>query len=61
MTLQSNEIVLITRDEINQLTPSPISDTTWEKMYEYITSDDNMWQVIDECIKTTVDEICGVW
>jgi hypothetical protein len=56
----TNEIVLVTRDEINQLTTKPISDEVWAKLYEFITSDDNMWQVIDECIKTTVDEVCGV-
>lgn len=52
-----NEIVLITRDEINQLTTSPISDYDWEKVREYIISDDNMWSVIDECIRTTVDDV----
>jgi hypothetical protein len=52
-----NEIVLITRDEINQLTTSPISDYDWERVREYIISDDNMWEVIDECIKTTLDDV----
>jgi hypothetical protein len=52
-----NEIVLITRDEINQLTTIPISDYDWERVREYIISDDNMWEVIDECIKTTLDDV----
>lgn len=53
----NDEIILITRDEINQLTTSPISDQEWERIREYIISDDNMWSVIDECIKNTVDEV----
>jgi ethanolamine ammonia-lyase large subunit len=53
----NDEIILITRDEINQLTTSPISDYDWERVREYIISDDNMWEVIDECIKTTLDDV----
>lgn len=53
----NDEVILITRDEINQLTTSPISDQEWERIREYIISDDNMWSVIDECIKNTVDEV----
>ena len=53
----NDEVILITRDEINQLTTSPISDQEWERIREFIISDDNMWSVIDECIKNTVDEV----
>lgn len=53
----NDEIILITRDEINQLTTSPISNYDWERIREFIISDDNMWSVIDECIKNTVDEV----
>jgi ethanolamine ammonia-lyase large subunit len=53
----NDEIILITRDEVNQLTTSPISNYDWERIREFIISDDNMWSVIDECIKNTVDEV----
>lgn len=56
--MNPNDIVLVTREEIDQLTDSPISDDVWEKVREYIISDDNMWEVIDECIKNTVSEVC---
>lgn len=56
--MNPNDIVLVTREEIDQLTKSPISDDMWDKVREWITSDDNMWEVIDECIKNTVSEVC---
>ena len=56
--MNPNDIVLVTREEIDQLTANPISDDVWEKVREYIISDDNMWEVIDECIKNTVSEVC---
>lgn len=56
--MNPNDIVLVTREEIDQLTDSPISDDVWERVREYIISDDNMWEVIDECIKNTVSAVC---
>lgn len=58
MTQYNDEIILVTRDEINQLTDKPISNEIWNQVYERIMSDDSIWQVVDECIKDIVDDVC---
>ena len=55
--IHENEIVLFNREEAIQLAGRIITDYEWDTIKEWITMDDNMWQVIDECIKNTIDEI----
>lgn len=55
--MNPNDIVLVTREEIDQLTANPISDDEWEQVREYIISDDDLWAHIDHVIKTVVDEV----
>lgn len=50
-------IVLTDREEIENLVGRTLTDEEWDKMYEWITTDDNMWSVIDECLRTTIDEV----
>ena len=54
---KENEIVLFNREEAIQLAGRVITDYEWDTIKEWVTMDDNMWQVIDECIKNTIDEI----
>lgn len=55
--MNPNDIVLVTREEIDQLTDSPISDNEWEQVREDIISNDDLWAHIDLVIKTAVDEV----
>ena len=52
-----NQILLFSRDEADDLSKRKLTDEEWSKIREWITTDDNMWQVIDECIKITIDEV----
>lgn len=52
-----NEIILLHREEATQLASRVITDHEWDTIKEWIITDDNMWQVIDECIKNTINEI----
>ena len=54
---KENEIVLFNREEAIQLAGRVITDYEWDTIKEWVTMDDKMWQVIDECIKNTIDEI----
>jgi hypothetical protein len=55
--MNPNDIVLVTREEIEQLTASPISDSEWEQVRDEIISNDDLWAHIDLVIKTVVDEV----
>ena len=55
--MNPNDILLVTREEIDQLTDSPISDKEWEQVREDIISNDDLWSHIDLVIKTAVDEV----
>jgi len=55
--MNPNDIVLVTREEIDQLTASPISDSEWEQVRDEIISNDDLWAHIDLAIKTVVDEV----
>lgn len=55
--MNPNDIVLVTREEIDQLTANPISDDEWEQIREDIISNDDLWAHIDLVIKTVVDEV----
>ena len=52
-----NQMILIDREEAELLAERDLSDQEWQMIKEHIATDDNMWQVIDECIKNTVDEV----
>jgi len=55
--INPNDIVLFTREEANQLVRRVLTDDEWLKIREWITSDDNLWEVIDECIQNTISEV----
>lgn len=55
--MNPNDIVLVTREEIDQLTANPILDDEWEQIREDIISNDDLWAHIDLVIKTLVDEV----
>ena len=55
--MNPNDIVLVTREEIDQLTDSPISDKEWEHVREDIISNDDLWAHIDHAIKTVVESV----
>ena len=54
-----NEMILVDREEIELLAERNITDDEWQTIKEHIATDDNMWQVIDECLRITVDEVIG--
>ena len=53
----NNEMILVDREEIELLAEQDITDDQWQMIKEHIATDDNMWQVIDECIRHTVDQV----
>ena len=55
--MNSNDIVLFTREEADHLVRRMLTDDEWLKVREWITSDDNLWEVIDECIQNTISEV----
>ena len=55
--MNPNDIVLFTREEADQLVRRVLTDDEWLKIREWITSDDNLWEVIDECIQNTISEV----
>ena len=52
-----NQMILIDHEEAELLAERDLTDQEWQTIKEEIATDDNMWQVIDECIKNTVDEV----
>jgi hypothetical protein len=57
MMMNPNDIVLVTREEIEQLTDNPISDGEWEQVRDEIISNDDLWAHIDLVIKTVVEGV----
>ena len=55
--MNPNDIVLVTREEIEQLTDNPISDGEWEQVRDEIISNDDLWAHIDLVIKTVVEGV----
>jgi hypothetical protein len=55
--LNTNDIVLFTREEATQLSGRVLTEDEWLKIREWITSDDTMWEVIDECIQNSINEV----
>ena len=55
--LNTNDIVLFTREEATQLSGRVLTEDQWLKIREWITSDDTMWEVIDECIQNSINEV----
>jgi hypothetical protein len=53
----NNEMILVDREEVELLAEQDITDDQWQMIKEQIATDDNMWQVIDECIRHTVDQV----
>jgi hypothetical protein len=54
---QSNDILLVDREEIERLTQRSITDDEWKAIKLSIAKDNNMWAVIDECMLTTIYEV----
>jgi hypothetical protein len=55
--MNENEIILFAREEADQIAGRLLDDEEWDKIREWITTDDNMWEVIEQCIKATVEEV----
>jgi len=55
--INTNEIVLIYRDEIETIAKRAITDDEWLKVKEYIATDDTMWAVIDVCVQRSIEEV----
>jgi acetone carboxylase gamma subunit len=53
----NNEMILVDREEVELYAEQDITDDQWQMIKEHIATDDNMWQVIDECIRHTVDQV----
>lgn len=47
-------IVLTDRAQIDHLVGRTLTDLEWDKVREWITTDDNMWEVIEECLGITL-------
>jgi hypothetical protein len=55
--INPNDIVLFTREEATQLVGRVLTDNEWAKIREWLTTNDTMWEVIDDFIKHTIDEV----
>jgi len=55
--MNNDEIILFAREEADQIVGRVVSDDEWATIKEWGTTDDNMWEVIEQCIKNTVDEV----
>jgi hypothetical protein len=55
--MNENEIILFAREEADQIAGRLLDDDEWDKVREWVTTDDNMWEVIEKCIKATVEEV----
>jgi hypothetical protein len=49
--------MLFDREEAESIAERDLTDEEWLMIRSEITTDHNMWQVIDECIKETVDQV----
>ena len=57
--MNENEIILFAREEAEQLAGRVLTNDEWLTIREWVTTDDTMWEVIDQCIKTTIDDVIG--
>ena len=55
--MKENKIILFAREEADQIAGRLLDDEEWDKVREWITTDDNMWEVIEQCVKATVEEV----
>ena len=55
--MKENEIILFAREEADQIAGRLLDDEEWDKVREWITTDDNMWEFIEQCVKATVEEV----
>jgi hypothetical protein len=55
--LNQNDIVLFTREEATQLSGRVLTDEEWLTIRSEITTNDTMWEVIDECIQNSINEV----
>jgi hypothetical protein len=55
--LNLNDIMLFTREEATQLSDRILTDEEWLTIRSEITTNDTMWEVIDDCIKNIIDEV----
>jgi hypothetical protein len=55
--LNLNDIVLFTREEATQLSDRILTDEEWLTIRSEITTNDTMWEVIDDCIKNIIEEV----
>lgn len=56
MKFPPDSITLLDKEAITNIIGREPSEAEWEKIYEWVTTDDNMWSVIDQCIKDTIFE-----
>jgi hypothetical protein len=54
-----NEMILLDRDEAEAIAERELTDQEWQVIKEELATSDTMWQVIDEFIKQTVDEVAN--
>jgi hypothetical protein len=55
--MNPNDIVLFTREEATQLSGRVLTDEQWLTIRSEITTNDTMWEVIDECIQNSINEV----
>jgi hypothetical protein len=55
--INTNDIVLFTREEATQLSGRVLTEDEWLKIRSEITTNDTMWEVIDECIQNSINEV----
>ena len=55
--LNPNDIMLFTREEATQLSGRVLTEDEWLTIRSEITTNDTMWEVIDECIQNSINEV----
>ncbi len=55
--LNTNDIVLFTREEAIQLSGQVLTDEQWKVIRREIVTNDTMWEVIDECIQNSINAV----
>jgi len=55
--LNTNDIVLFTREEAIQLSGQVLTDEQWKLIRREIVTNDTMWEVIDECIQNSINAV----
>lgn len=52
-----NVVILVEKEELEELCGNPISDETWLEIKSKIMRDKAIWHVVDEAIKEIVDSL----